>query len=133
MRGRFLRNQSMLLSGMLKKCPWKRRELSAIFDMESEMDCLGQRAKDGESMKLADIMGADKEVLDKVVVDSIVAARMKEQNLIQVDNKRKSKQDQWGPILVERQRRRQDKTSGFLSCKGLWSWKKKEKLRAYER
>jgi hypothetical protein len=48
-------------------------------------------------------------VLNEKMVEIIVTARKQENKMRKCDNKRKLKEEKWGPMLVERQRMRQDR------------------------
>jgi hypothetical protein len=81
-----------------------------IFHETSDLDvegCLGQSVEAYDHVKLAEVSEEENGVLDSSVVESIVPAREKFQS--QVPVKKRDKQKQWGTILVERQRRGQDK------------------------
>jgi hypothetical protein len=81
-----------------------------IFHETSDLDvegCLGQSVEAYDHVKLAEVLQEENGVLDSSVVESIVPAREKFQS--QVPVKKRDKQKQWGTILVERQRRGQDK------------------------
>jgi hypothetical protein len=75
-------------------------------NLESETNLVCQ-TEEVMNANMANLIDDEKEVINKEIVDIIVAAR--ETKLGKAENKRKPKEEQWGPMLVERQRRRQDK------------------------
>jgi hypothetical protein len=75
-------------------------------NLESETNLVMQ-TEEVMNANMANLIDDEKEVINKEMVDIIVAVR--ETKLGKAENKRKPKEEQRGPMLIERQRRRQDK------------------------
>jgi hypothetical protein len=78
-----------------------------IENLGGELDLLAYKEQQALMGGLLENMDEDGvEELDKEVVDKIIQTKNDNLELRACDGKRKSKGQNWGPILVERQRRK---------------------------
>jgi hypothetical protein len=98
--------------------------LSVALGHETEIEN-HEQTDDDECVRLVEMMNKDTQVLGNDTVKIIVAVREKDHKVEQVGRKKKQEEDQWGPLLVERQRRRNDRCVHHADGYGS---KKEEKL-----